>query len=161
MCADKPLFKQMLMPVIVIALTTACNWVMAETSGIVHDQNAHHTQESMDWPGIYLGFLPCPDCIGIKTTLALNKNNNYVLMEQFIGKSDREFVEKGKFTWESSNKAITLMPRKSATTRLYIVGENTLTQLDSNGKPYAGEHAKRYVLHRKDVASTPQEHSGH
>jgi copper homeostasis protein (lipoprotein) len=156
----KHLFKQILTLFFCLTLFSGCNLVVAETAG-TQDKDAHHAQEDIDWPGIYLGFTPCGDCAGVKTTLALNKNHNYVLMTQFIGKSDREFVEKGKYTWDNSSKIITLTPRKNATIHQYVVSENKLTQLDTDGKPFTGEQAKRYVLHRKDVANAPQEHSGH
>lgn len=135
---------------------------MAETKGIVHEQAIHQSQEAINWPGIYLGFTPCSDCVGIKTTLALNKNNSYVLITQYVNKSDREFVEKGKYTWDKSSKTITLTPRNGdAVAQQYVVGENTLTQLDNKGERITGKLAEKYVLHRKDVTKTPQEHSGH
>ncbi|NOT84356.1 MAG: copper resistance protein NlpE [Methylococcaceae bacterium] len=151
----------MLLAFAVTTLASAYSLVMAESTEIVHDQNARHAQDNMDWPGIYQGFMPCADCAGVKTTLAFNKNNSYVLMTQFIGKSDREFVEKGKFTWDNNSKTITLTPRKSATTQQYIVEENSLIQLDPNGKRFTGKYAEHYVLRRKDVANEPQPHSGH
>lgn len=149
---------------VVIGNIVSNHLAMAETTGIVHEQQAiiHQSQEAIDWPGIYLGFTPCSDCMGIKTTLALNKNNSYVLITQYVNKSDREFVEKGKYTWEKNSKTISLTPRNGNTvTRQYVVGENTLTQLDDKGELITGKLAEKYILHRKDVAKTPQEHSGH
>lgn len=143
----------------------ANNVVLAEESnGIVHDQSTHQIQEPpTDWPGIYLGFIPCADCIGINTTLALNKNNSYVLVTQYVKKSDREFVEKGRYTWDKDSQKITLIPKNgSGQSQQYSVGENTLTQLDSKGMFISGKLAQKYVLHRKDVTKKPQDqHAGH
>ncbi len=130
----------------------------AESAG--HD--AHHAQKTQDWPGIYMGFLPCADCIGVKTTLALNKNNSYILITVNTGKSDREFVEKGKFTAGDKADTLVLTPKTGDKTRQYLVGKDTLTQLDEHGNRIAGKQAERFVLHRKDPSeSEPASHSGH
>ena len=157
----KPHFKHMLMLFICTSLfqvATQVNAELVETPEVA----AHHAQDSIDWPGIYQGFTPCADCMGVKTELALNKNS-YVLITQYIGKSVKEFVEKGKFTWDSKTKTIVLTARKSETTRMYLVGDNnsTLTQLDSNGNRITGELAHRYILRKNDISKTPAQHSTH
>ena len=118
-------------------------------------------QNSLDWPGVYHGFLPCDDCKGVKATLALNKNNSYILITQYVGKSEREFVEKGKFTWDNNSNTIVLTPRDSSTTRQYFVGENMLTQLDNNGNRISGKLADRYILRRTDIKESAPSHSSH
>lgn len=132
----------------------------AET-GETQGHEVHHGQKSLDWPGIYNGFLPCDDCVGIKTSLALNKNNTYILITQFAGKSPRDFVEKGKFSWGDKDGTIILTSRDGSKTHHYQVGENTLTMLDDNGNRITGKQAERYILRRNDVTSEPPQHSGH
>lgn len=155
-------FKQRLAFIFFIAMFLGYSPVFAETAETI-DQSAHHAQNSLDWPGIYYGFLPCDNCKGVKATLALNKNNSYILITQHVGKSEREFVEKGKFTWGDKNNTIVLTPRKSSTTQQYFVGENMLIQLDSNGDRISGELANRYILRRNDVTTggSPSSHSSH
>jgi len=150
--------KQILAFSLFSAVFSACNPVHAETA---QTNDAHHAQNSLDWPGIYNGFTPCADCNGVKTSLALNKNNTYILITQYVGKSPREFVEKGKFTWGDQENVIVLTPRKSSAIKQYLVGEDKLTQLDDNGERISGSEANRYVLRRTDVTRSPQEHSGH
>lgn len=134
--------------------------VNAETAESSKD--GHTAQHSMDWPGIYNGFTPCDDCIGIKTSLALNQNNSYILITQNVGKSPREFVEKGKFAWTEQDNTIILTPKNGTTTRQYLVGEDTLTTLDSNGELFIAKQAERYVLHRKGLSEPAADsHSGH
>jgi uncharacterized lipoprotein NlpE involved in copper resistance len=134
--------------------------VFAETTDNIQDM--HHEQASLDWPGLYFGFMPCADCRGIKTTLALNTNNTYVLSAQYVGKSIREFVEKGKFAWGDKKDTIVLTPRKGSTTpQQYLVGEDKLVKLDENGNRFTGDLADRYTLRRKDVTQLPEGHSGH
>jgi len=153
-------FKQILAFFLLIAIFPGSNSVFAETAD-AQDTDAHHGQNSLDWPGIYRGFLPCDDCKGVKTSLALNKNNSYILLTQYVGKSEREFVEKGKFTSDNKNNTVTLTPRDGSTTRQYVVGENMLTQLDNNGNRISGKLADRYILRRTEVTESSPSHSAH
>jgi uncharacterized lipoprotein NlpE involved in copper resistance len=125
------------------------------------DMAEHHAQASDDWPGLYFGFTPCADCNGVKTTLALNKNKSYILITQYVGKSEREFVERGKFTWTDKSNTILLTPRNGSAPHQYFAGENILIQLDNNGNRFSGEHADRYILRRKDVTNAVSPHSSH
>ncbi|MGZ8172731.1 MULTISPECIES: copper resistance protein NlpE [Methylobacter] len=153
-------FRQILTFSLFIAIFSGCNPVFAETTETT-DTDTHHAQNSLDWPGVYHGFLPCDDCKGVKTTLALNKNNSYLLITQYVGKSEREIVEKGKFTGGNNNNTIVLTPRDNSTTRQYLVGENTLTQLDNNGSRISGKLADRYILRRTDVTKSSSSHPSH
>ncbi len=127
-----------------------------------HDKQGHHADKSLDWPGIYMGFLPCQDCIGVKTTLALNKSGSYILITVNVGKSDREFVEKGKFTAGGKGDTLVLTARNSNVTHQYAVAKDMLIQLDEQGNRVSGKLADRYILRRKDTTdSGPSEHSGH
>lgn len=150
--------KQMLTFFLVIGIFGACAPVFAE-SAENHDKDAHHAQNGQDWPGIYNGFLPCADCAGLKLSLALNKNSSYVLITKYAGKSEREFVEKGKFTWSDKNNTIVLTPRNGTTAQQYLIGENVLIQLDSNGNRITGKLADRYILRRTDITETAPSHS--
>ncbi|MFI3190234.1 hypothetical protein BCS42_01545 [Crenothrix sp. D3] len=151
--------KQRLTVMLFIATFSGYSTVFAETTEPTHE-NSHHAENSLDWSGLYQGFLPCDDCKGIKTTLALNKNNSYLLITQYVGKSDREIVEKGKFTWGDVDNTIVLTPRNSEQTRHYLVGENNLIQLDSKGNRITGDEANRYTLRRNEI-SQPKEQSSH
>ncbi|MDQ5939565.1 MAG: hypothetical protein QG557_513 [Pseudomonadota bacterium] len=132
--------------------------VFAQAPSDAHE--AHHEQQSLDWPGIYNGFTPCDDCKGVKTTLALNANNSYILITQYVGKSPRDITEKGKFIFSNQNTII-LTPRDSEMTRHYFVDENKLVELDKNGVHYSGKDADRYVLRRNDVVKPPADGQGH
>jgi copper homeostasis protein (lipoprotein) len=153
-------FKQTLTFSLFFATLTGFGPVFAEEAGN-QDKGAHHAHDSIDWPGIYLGSVPCADCPGIKTTLALNKNNSYMLITQYLGKSDREFVEKGKFTWSDKSNTIVLTAKNGSATHQYFVAENMLIQLDNDGNRIAGKQADRYILHRTDMTESTKPHSGH
>ncbi|TAN69465.1 MAG: copper resistance protein NlpE [Methylobacter sp.] len=154
-------FRQIPAFFLFIAIFSACNPVFAETAE-TSDTDTHHAQNSLDWPGIYHGFMPCDDCKGVKSTLALNQNSSYILITQYVGKSEREIVEKGKFSWGDKRDTIVLTPRNSSTTRQYFVGENMLIQLDDNGNRISGKLADRYILRRTDVTkASSSSHLGH
>jgi uncharacterized lipoprotein NlpE involved in copper resistance len=145
-----------------IAAGSFNNQAFAETSAQKAVESHEHGQTNQDWPGIYKGFTPCFDCIGIKTTLALNKNNTYILMTQYAGKSEREFVEKGKFSLGTLENTIVLTPKNGETSHQYLVSENVLIQLDNKGNRYTGKDAERYTLRRNDMVETaPSSHGAH
>lgn len=151
-------FKQILAFFLFAAIFSNYNLAFAETA---ETANIHHAQNSVDWPGVYYGFLPCDDCKGIKSTLALNKNNTYILITQNVGQSKREVVEKGKFTSGDKNDTLVLTSRDGSTTRQYFVGENMLIQLDNNGNRISGKLADRYILRRSDMKESTAPHSSH
>ncbi|WP_367650876.1 copper resistance protein NlpE [Methylomonas sp. ZR1] len=152
--------KKNLVIFLVMAAISAFNPVLAETAG-TDDKDAHHEHKSMDWPGIYTGLTPCADCIGVKTTLALNKNGSYLLMTQFLGKSEREFTEKGKFAPGEKANTLVLTPKNGATSQQYLVEKDALIQLDTSGNRFTGKLADRYILRRTSVTDKQPEHSGH
>ncbi len=152
-------FKRVLASSLFITIFAGYSPAFAETAE-TKEKTEHHAH-SFEWPGIYYGSLPCADCVGIKTQLALNKNNSYVMITQYLGKSEREFVEKGKYTWSNQSNTIVLTPKNGSTTQQYTVGENTLIQLDANGNRMSGKQADRYILRRTDVTDSTKPHSGH
>ena len=126
------------------------------------ETNAPHPQNKLNLSGLYLGFFPCDDCHGIKTTLALNKSGTYVFITQYVGKSEREFVEKGKYALNETGNRIVLKPKKGSTTEQhYLIDNDKLIKLDDNGERITADGADRYILHRKDVINTPESHSAH
>lgn len=158
----KQQLTQILTPFVFMGVIAACPPVFAEVSAETDHKDMHHAQNSLDWPGIYRAFLPCADCKGVKATLALNKNNSYLLITQYVGKSEREIVEKGKFTWGDKKDVIVLTPRNGSTTQHYLVGEDMLTQLDNAGNRITGNLAERYIFRRSDMTqSSPSQHGAH
>ncbi len=154
-------FKVTLSCLALISTISAYTPVFAESADTQNHDSHHNAQNSLDWPGIYNGFLPCDDCMGLKTSLALNKNSSYVLIYQYTGKSPRDHVEKGKFTWGEQNNTIVLTSKDGSTSRQYFVGENILIQLDSKGERPTGKLADHYILRRTDMTDSEPAHGGH
>ena len=126
--------------------------------GMDHATHVAPIDKSLDFHGVFYGFLPCNDCTGIKATLSLKQNNNYLLVTQYAKESSKEYYEKGKYSWNDENRTVVLTPKKGGTTRhYYIENEGTLIQLNDDGTKMSKE-SDRYVLQRSDTAKTREVH---
>lgn len=114
--------------------------------------DAHNSQNSVDWDGLYKGVLPCADCEGIETVLSLNKDKTYSLKTSYLGKSDKVNEEKGNFTWNTEGNTITLAS-SSGRPNQYKVGENVIWQLDMNGNKIEGSNSDKYKLTKQSLAA--------
>jgi len=124
------------------------------------DHSVHENHDkSKDFHGVFYGYLPCTDCNGIKTTLSLKQNNNYLLVTQPARESSREYYEKGKYSWNDENHTVVLTPLKESTTRQYhIENGETLIQLNSDGTRITGDQADDYILRRSDTVKSREVH---
>jgi hypothetical protein len=123
-----------------------------------HADHASHVDKSQEFHGVFYGFTPCNDCTGIKTTLSLKQNNNYLLVTQPARESSREFYEKGKYIWNDENHTVVLTPRKGGEIRHYLIDNGNLIQLSDDGMRMTGEQADRYILHRSDTVKSREVH---
>jgi uncharacterized lipoprotein NlpE involved in copper resistance len=105
---------------------------------------AHNSQNSLSWGGVYTGMIPAADGPGINVKIALYYDGTYEISYHYIDKADADFAGAGKFVWDEAGSVITLDDTSFASK--YKVGENTLTQLDAEGKPIPGQWADMYVL---------------
>ena len=111
-----------------------------ETPQISDDHNA---KNSLDYKGIYTGKVPTGSGEGMLVSLTL-EDSTYVKKTEYVGKKEI-FEDKGKYTWNAEGNTVILDGIKDAPNQ-YFVGENTLTQLDMEGKKIAGELADQYIL---------------
>ncbi len=176
MQALKKQLQQNLALIFFSTLISTCNPAMAEsdmqiqervlkarekTNQQLTDHAAHVNpiDKSLEFHGVFYGFLPCNDCNGIKTTLSLKQNNNYLLVTQPARESSREYYEKGKYSWNDENHTVVLTPRKESGVRqYYIEDEGTLVQLSSGGVRMTGDEADRYILRRSDTVKSREVH---
>lgn len=130
-----------------------------------YEPNQDHSSHNMKnkpgagFHGIFYGYLPCGDCIGIKHTLSLKHNNNYLLVTQVVKEASRELYEKGKYVWDDEKGQVTLTPNNEGQPprRYRIKDEGTLIQLDPEGNIITKD-ADRYMLQRSDLAQTREVH---
>ncbi len=124
-----------------------------------HSAHVNPVDKKLDFHGVFYGYLPCTDCNGIKTTLSLKQNNNYLLVTQPARDSSREFYEKGKYTWNEQTHTVVLTPRNDAVARqFFIKDEGTLIQLNSDGTPMSEELTESYTLRRSDTVKSREVH---
>ncbi|MGL5470369.1 MAG: copper resistance protein NlpE [Shewanella sp.] len=136
----------------VAILTTACNDPKnARSQGATANAETQTTiplgdtsQNALDWPGVYEGVLPCASCEGIQTTLTLQADNSFELKSIYLGKDESIFKVAGKFDWDSNGSKITLSDGSK-----YLVGENQLFMLDTDGNRITGGLAENYILKKK------------
>ncbi len=117
-------------------------------------EGADNSKTSLDWAGMYTGSLPCLDCEGIETSVLLKKDSTFELNTKYRGKPGILFASKGSFSWDEDGGRITLKDTRGSKLPVYQVGENTLTQVDMNGKPLSGNNAQRYVLTKVEAGIT-------
>lgn len=126
--------------------------------------HAAHTTNAADptqgFHGIFYGYLPCADCSGIKNTLSLKQNNNYLLVTQPARDSSREYYEKGKYAWNDKARILTLTPTKGEDQKpkqLRIENEGALVMLNPDGTPMSGNQDS-YTLRRSDTVQSRDVH---
>jgi len=106
----------------------------------------HNPENSLDWEGLYIGTIPCADCEGIEVSVTLNEDNTYVMHYYYIGKENKVEPFRGTFTWNEDGSTVIFSDKTMP--HYFKVGENTLTQLDMEGKPIEGKLAVRYILNK-------------
>jgi copper homeostasis protein (lipoprotein) len=86
--------------------------------------------------GTFSGTLPCADCPGIDTTIALKPDGTYTVHEAYQGKPN-SFDGDGTWTAEENGQRVRLDPNsKSEQDRLFAVKSNDeIESLDAEGKP--------------------------
>src|SRR5690606_28922915 len=109
----------------------------------------HNSQNSLDWAGVYSGIMPCADCEGIKTKVAIRNDETFTISQTYLGKmpENQSFDDNGSFTWDASGAIINLQAQ--GTTMQFQVGENKITLLDITGKKIEGDLAEHYVLQKQ------------
>lgn len=102
------------------------------------------SQNSLDWAGSYEGVLPCASCEGIQTLITLQSDNSFIQETVYLGKDEKILKLMGKAAWDEKGQKITLEDGTQ-----YLVGENQLIMLDTEGQRITGDLAANYVLKKK------------
>lgn len=86
-------------------------------------------------PASYEGTLPCADCSGLRTVLAIWPDSVYRLAQTYEGKSTTPVVTMGR--WRLSESVLSLETDNGIPMLYRRVGDDTLTLLDQQGQPIA------------------------
>ena len=140
---------------IVTVSMVACKSTKTATQSVAPDiqiqpvaPTIDNSRNSLDWPGVYQGLVPCADCEGIEMIVVINHNLSYQVMSKYKG-NEEVFTEKGTFAWNGSGNKIAFL-EPSGTKRQFQVGEDKLVMLDQNGNPIQGALANNYILKKVD-----------
>jgi heat shock protein HslJ/uncharacterized lipoprotein NlpE involved in copper resistance len=114
----------------------------------VNEPSVSNSKNSIDYIGTYKGILPCADCEGLETEIVINENETYRIKTRYQGKGNKYFIKKGNFTWDKKGIIIILSNVENAP-KYYLVGKNTLTQLDLEGQKISGSLANDYILSKQ------------
>ena len=147
------MMKKSLILLMIMAGITACVQKSENTSEQpVKDSVTVITENRADvqsdsWLGQYAGVFPCGDCEGIETVITLQEDSTYIQKSTYLGK-DNSFEETGTFTLIEPGSRPVLKSADSE--QSYLLGDGTLTLLNSEGKVTEGELADAYVLKKKN-----------
>lgn len=103
----------------------------------------HNSRNSLDWAGEYVGTLPCADCEGIKYSVVLQKDGNFALEQEYLGK-ETVYQDEGFYKWDASGNVLHL--NSNVSPLILKVEENRLRVLDQEGKEITGNLKDKYIL---------------
>ena len=103
-------------------------------------------------PNSFSGTLPCADCSGVATTVALFPDTTFRLREEYQGKGGAPVVSMGRWTHDGTTLTLDGLGR---VIKFAVQGEDTLHLLDQGGKPIAGRAPVTLV--RADSMNTLRE----
>lgn len=110
------------------------------TSAVQIPQAAH------DISGTYKGTLPTASGSGMEVTIVLSGIDAFKMSYFYVGKEDESYETTGLFVWNDAGTVITLVGDEAP--NQYLVGDDSLTQLDTEGNLITGELAEHYVLRK-------------
>lgn len=99
--------------------------------------------------GLYIGTLPCADCLGIKTELHLKEDYNFTLNQVYLETSGSAFTVVGNYTIKQDTIKLygnTITP--DAHQYLYL--KDTLIKLNLKGERIKGMLSQKYKLPKKN-----------
>ena len=108
-----------------------------------------NSNNALDWHGTYSGTIPCEDCLGIQIQVTLNADNTYRASGKYLNEdgSESDYSFSGKVQWKNNGSAVLLEGlNTNKIGKNFLVGEDKLVQLDSNGKAIEADPTANYTL---------------
>ena len=97
-----------LLIVLLAATLGACSATAPTWPAASAPVDMHNSRNSLDWPGVYEGVLPCADCPGIQTRLTLQQDGRFALSMRYLERQVAPFESSGSFSWKADGNTITL-----------------------------------------------------
>ena len=117
------------------------------TAVVNHDRPDPAGFDRKAFAGAFAGTVPCADCPGIDTRLAINADGTFTLDESYQDRDTRNATT-GTWTLDADGKRLQLDPDgQDAENRWFeIVSGDEVRMLDTEGNPLTSEH--NYSLRR-------------
>lgn len=127
---------------LLVSLVAACSATPPDTIPV-----GDNSRNALDWPGVYVGTVPCADCEGIRTRIELGADGSFARSLTYLGRDPQPVTDTGSFEWDAAGARITL-DAGSRDAQQYQVGENILFHLDRSGQRITGDLAAAYRLEK-------------
>jgi len=129
----------------------AADSALAKTDAVVPKVDTVPKQLSTE---SYSGILPCADCKGIETSIALNSDGSFSKHLLYIGRKSKgagsnEFSTTGK--WMMNGMDTVHFTDVKDEPSMYIRTDSSLIQLDMSGKRITGKLAGKYELKKNAI----------
>ena len=108
--------------------------------------NAHNSQNALDWQGFYQGIIPNSDANGTYTDIELKEDLTFIKRTKEPGEDEKLFVAEGTFTWSKDGSKIVLESDAESRTSTLVVQENRLVWSNIQGKTIDKKDQEDYVL---------------
>ncbi len=115
-------------------------------------------------PPVFQGELACADCDGIMTTLTLQPNDMFVLVEVYRGtpEGDKTYTSRGTYAFladaanPGAGRLLLVSPNQGPMRRFRQLGDSALRQLNEQNEEFESEHNMllRLVVPTADSTST-------
>ncbi|CAM2966158.1 copper resistance protein NlpE [Chryseobacterium flavum] len=128
------------------SVATAQPTPIDSTSNPIVSAYGDSSENALDWDGTYEAVIPCADCPGIRTTLTLNNDKTFGIIEEYVDRNTKNH-DAGSFEWDTTGSIITL--KGKTVNYKYKVGENKLVQLDLEGNEINGPNKDLYIFRKK------------
>lgn len=110
------------------------------------------SKKSLEWQGVYTGFLPCDDNNFMQVVIVLR--SNYTFYMETIGIEDSSRVKqiRGRFIWDDDGNTIILdnIPNEYGSP-FFEVGESYIAQLNTNWDNNEDPGIINYVVFKKEL----------
>jgi len=131
--------------------SSATDSALAKTDAVVPKVDTVAVQVSVE---TYSGILPCADCKGIETSIALSSDGMFSKHLLYIGRKSKgagtnEFSTTGK--WMLHDMDTVYLTDVKNEPAMYIRTDSSLIQLDMSGKRITGKLAAKYELKKNAI----------
>ncbi|UOO91636.1 copper resistance protein NlpE N-terminal domain-containing protein [Vitreoscilla stercoraria] len=112
---------------------------------LAYSMTGDTAENSLDWAGLYVGHIPCPECDSIRIDLELRPDKTYHLQEQHLTENrihhQQQFT--GRFEFDARQPSLIRLDAQAAQ-RIFFIGEGYAEARNrQTGAPLSNERSYR------------------